>query len=138
MKQIPPEPESNDSDAIRIVLKTPSGKRLERRFHRNQSSKVSGRCRVDPWTLVFSSLISHLAPLVSSKSGVVLVPSFPSICWCNCQNCVSVVSALSSHATDGFPFSFFCCQFELFCFDVSCCFEHWVRVRSIDQFTGMI
>ena len=40
MKQIPPEPEVDDADAVRIVLKTPNGKRLERRFHKNQSSKV--------------------------------------------------------------------------------------------------
>ncbi|KAL8590976.1 hypothetical protein ACOMHN_019523 [Nucella lapillus] len=39
VKQIPPEPTADDVDAIRIVLKTPNGKRLERRFCKNQSSK---------------------------------------------------------------------------------------------------
>ncbi|XP_076457146.1 FAS-associated factor 2-like [Babylonia areolata] len=39
VKQIPPEPALDDPEAIRIVLKTPNGKRLERRFCKNQSSK---------------------------------------------------------------------------------------------------
>ncbi|KAK7469954.1 hypothetical protein BaRGS_00036058 [Batillaria attramentaria] len=39
MRQIPPEPTPSDPDSIRIVLKTPNGKRLERRFSNTQSSK---------------------------------------------------------------------------------------------------
>ncbi|XP_025090464.1 FAS-associated factor 2-like isoform X2 [Pomacea canaliculata] len=37
--EIPPEPDVDHPDAIRIVLKTPNGKRLERRFLGIQSSK---------------------------------------------------------------------------------------------------
>ena len=46
VRQIPPEPDSSDSDAVRIVLKTPNGKRLERRFCKNQSSKVICSCLI--------------------------------------------------------------------------------------------
>ena len=38
--QIPAEPDPSDGNVVRIVLKTPNGQRLERRFLRNQSSKV--------------------------------------------------------------------------------------------------
>ncbi|KAK7091701.1 FAS-associated factor 2-like [Littorina saxatilis] len=39
VQQIPAEPDADNADAVRIVLKTPNGKRLERRFHKDQSSK---------------------------------------------------------------------------------------------------
>lgn len=39
-REIPPEPDVDDPTAIRILLKAPNGKRLERRFSSHQSSKV--------------------------------------------------------------------------------------------------
>ncbi|CAG5127081.1 unnamed protein product, partial [Candidula unifasciata] len=36
---LPPEPEANHPDSIRIMLKIPSGCRIERRFLRSQSIK---------------------------------------------------------------------------------------------------
>ena len=39
--EIPEEPSTDHSDAIKIVLKLPHGSRIERRFLRTQSLKVS-------------------------------------------------------------------------------------------------
>ena len=53
-------------------------------------------CSVVAHHVIKLDLSRRWSSLVSSKSGIILVRSFPSICWENCQNCVSVVSALSS------------------------------------------
>lgn len=39
--EIPDEPELSDPDAVRIVLKLPNGTRIERRFRKTDSLKVS-------------------------------------------------------------------------------------------------
>ena len=38
--EIPPEPNGNDPDVVKIVLKLPHGSRVERRFNKHQSLKV--------------------------------------------------------------------------------------------------
>ena len=39
-QELPPEPSPSNPDSIRILLKIPSGSRIERRFLRSQSLKV--------------------------------------------------------------------------------------------------
>lgn len=39
--EIPAEPDTSDPDAVRVVLKLPNGTRIERRFMKTDSLKVS-------------------------------------------------------------------------------------------------